>query len=218
MEYINTYLTNYSAVYAQATAVTDKVNNRLWGGSSVSAIDNTFVDVKIKPWAPPPCDGTNGYVEETYQLCNENLVPSSGYSSSPMEQVDTGFPASWGPATDPVWDCVRGQLESDEGANCAAESGRRGQAVRVGRSGHVPGRAIEGRGARPVGRAVRTAGRPLRVGPAGRSGGGLHGRAGLREAGGAATGGRQKIPFGERVARPGSYTPVRVNAHFFSAL
>ena len=73
--------------------------------------------------------------------------------------------------------------ESDEGANCAAESGGRGQAVRVGWSGHFPGRAIEGRGARPVGRAVRTGGRPLRVGPAGRSGGGLH-----------AAG--QKIPFG----------------------
>ena len=85
--------------------------------------------------------------------------------------------------------------ESDEGANCAAESGGRGQAVRVGRSGHVPGRAIEGRGARPVGRAVRTAGRPLRVGPAGRSGGGLHGRAGLREAVGAATGGRAENPI-----------------------
>lgn len=65
MEFINDYLTTYDDVYAQATAVTDKVNNRLWGGASVSAIDNTFVDVKIKPWAPPPCDGTNGYVEET---------------------------------------------------------------------------------------------------------------------------------------------------------
>ena len=108
MEFINTYLTSYGDVYAQATAVTDKVNNRVWGGSSVSAIDNTFVDVKIKPWAPPPCDGTNGYVEETYQLCNENLVPSSGYSSSPMEQEDTVFPASWGPATDPVWIAYEG--------------------------------------------------------------------------------------------------------------
>ena len=36
--------------------------------------------------------------------------------------------------------------ESDKGAKYAAECGGRGQAVRVGRSGHVPGRAIVDRG------------------------------------------------------------------------
>ena len=114
-------------------------------------------------------------------FCRRACLPKSESDSKCTE---------WAPPTvgRKEFDGCQEDPESDEGANCAAESGGRGQAVRVGWSGHFPGRAIEGRGARPVGRAVRTAGRPLRVGPAGRSGGRLHGRAGLREAGGAATG------------------------------
>ena len=39
--------------------------------------------------------------------------------------------------------------ESDEGANCAAESGGRGQAVRVGRSGHFRGERSRAAGLAP---------------------------------------------------------------------
>jgi len=70
------YLHKWKGMYENANTVNKYISDAVWGKDS-SAAEEPFVMATLEVYDPPPCDGSNGFWETTFSICNKTIDPTT---------------------------------------------------------------------------------------------------------------------------------------------
>ena len=79
VDYAKTYVEGLETMFSQASTVEKCVSENVWGKSS-SAQDQPFLSLTIRPWTPPACDPSQGYVRKSvrvFEMPPSDDIPTS---------------------------------------------------------------------------------------------------------------------------------------------